>query len=44
MIEFESEEDRDFYVKEDTAHRAFVESLEGLVDGIQVLDYVPGKY
>lgn len=44
MIEFENEEDRNFYVKQDEAHLAFVASLEGLVDGAQVLDYTAGKY
>ena len=44
VVEFENEQDRDFYVKEDEAHLAFVASLEGLVDGVQVLDYTSGKY
>ena len=44
VVEFESEEDRDYYVKHDEAHQAFIASLSGLVDGVQALDYVPGKY
>lgn len=44
VIEFENEEDRNFYVKEDEAHLAFVASLKDLVDGAQVLDYTSGKY
>lgn len=44
VLEFDNEEDRNFYVKQDEAHLAFVAGLEGLVDGAQVLDYTPGKY
>ena len=44
VMEFENEQDRDFYVKQDEAHLAFVAGLEGLVDEAQVLDYTPGKY
>ncbi|MCJ1272710.1 hypothetical protein MMC21_000497 [Puttea exsequens] len=44
VVEFESEDDRDFYVKKDEAHLAFMKSLDGLVDGAQILDYTPGKY
>jgi hypothetical protein len=44
VLEFENEEDRNFYAKQDEAHLAFVATLEGLVDVAQVLDYTPGKY
>lgn len=44
MVEFASEEDRRFYVEEDPAHRAFVESLDGLVGGIGVVDFEPGVW
>jgi hypothetical protein len=44
VLEFENEEDRNFYVKQDEAHLAFVATLEGLVEKAQVLDYTPGKY
>ena len=44
VVEFESEEDRDYYVKHDESHQAFIASINGLVDGAQVLDYVSGKY
>lgn len=44
IFEFQNEEDRNFYVKQDEAHLAFVATLEGLVDGAQVLDYTPGNY
>lgn len=44
VLEFENKEDRNFYVKQDEAHLAFVATLEGLVNGAQVLDYTPGNY
>ena len=43
-MEFENEEDRDFYVFKDEAHIAFKKTLDGLVDKPQVLDYFAGKY
>ena len=43
-MEFENEQDRNFYVRQDEAHLAVVASLSGLVDGSQVLDYTPGKF
>ena len=43
-MEFENEDDRNFYVHQDEAHLSFVATLEGLVDKAQVLDYTPGKY
>lgn len=42
VVVFESEADRDYYVKEDPAHREFVKSLEGKVDKVGVVDYAPG--
>lgn len=44
MFEFASAEDRDYYVEEDPAHRAFVESLGGLVGEIGVLDFEGGRW
>ena len=44
VLEFENEEDRDFYVREDEVHLAFVASMKDFVDGAQILDYTPGKY
>ena len=44
MLEFENGEDRDYYVKQDEAHLAFVKSLDGLVEGAQIVDYTPGEY
>ena len=43
MVEFESEEDRDYYVEHDKAHQAFIASIDGLVDSAQELDYVAAK-
>ena len=45
-MEFENEEDRDFYVNKDEAHIAFKKTLKGLVgdDDALVMDYFPGEY
>ena len=44
MVEFASTADRDFYVKSDPAHKAYVESLGGVVEQGQVLDFEDGVF
>jgi Stress responsive A/B Barrel Domain len=43
-VEFASEEDRDYYVRHDPAHLAFVKSVEAVVEKAQVLDFTPGIF
>ncbi|KAL2215387.1 stress responsive A/B barrel domain protein [Thermoascus aurantiacus ATCC 26904] len=42
VIEFESEEDRKYYLEQDPAHLAFVQSIGAVVERIQVVDFTPG--
>ncbi|KAG8626966.1 hypothetical protein KVT40_005911 [Elsinoe batatas] len=42
VFEFDSEEDRNYYVKEDPAHLEFVASIKDLVSGARVVDFTPG--
>lgn len=44
VSEFESEEDRAYYVNKDPAHLAFVKSLAGVVDKVQAVDFTPGVF
>ncbi len=44
MSEFQSEEDRKYYLEKDPAHLEFVASLGGLVENVRVVDFEPGKY
>ncbi|CAK7224495.1 hypothetical protein SBRCBS47491_005571 [Sporothrix bragantina] len=44
VVEFASAEDRDYYVKTDPAHQAFVKSLDGLVTKAVVVDFTDGEY
>ena len=44
VSQFENEADRDYYLKEDPAHVEFVASLDGVIEGVQVVDYKPGVY
>lgn len=44
VSEFESEEDRQYYLREDPAHLAFVKSLGAVVDQVQVVDFLPGVF
>lgn len=44
VVEFASVEDRDYYVKEDEAHAAFVMGLRGLVHEAIVVDFEDGVF
>ena len=44
VVEFASEEDRDFYDKQDQAHLEFKKSLKDVVEKVGVVDYTPGVY
>jgi hypothetical protein len=44
VVEFENEEDREYYVNKDPAHLGFVKSLGGVVSKAQVVDFVPGVF
>ncbi|KAF2130961.1 dabb-domain-containing protein [Dothidotthia symphoricarpi CBS 119687] len=43
VVEFESEQDRDYYVHKDPAHQEFLKFALPLVQDVKVVDYVPGK-
>ncbi|RJE22164.1 Dabb, partial [Aspergillus sclerotialis] len=40
VVEFENSEDRDYYVKSDPVHQAFVKSLDGIIQKVQVIDFM----
>ncbi|KAK5120194.1 hypothetical protein LTR85_006400 [Meristemomyces frigidus] len=44
VSEFQSEEDRKYYLEQDPAHLAFVKSLDGVVQNVRVVDFEPGKF
>jgi hypothetical protein len=45
LLEFACREDRDYYVKEDAAHRSFgVEMLTGVVEEVMVVDFRRGEF
>lgn len=44
VVEFASVEDRDYYVNEDGAHKAFVKGLDGLVEKAVVVDFEDGVF
>ena len=44
VVEFSSGEDRDYYVREDSAHLEFKKSLKPLVERVGVVDYTPGVH
>ncbi|KAJ8108716.1 hypothetical protein OPT61_g7980 [Boeremia exigua] len=43
VVEFESEEDRDYYVSKDPAHQDFVKFAGELMQSVKVFDYEPEK-
>jgi len=44
VSQFASEEDRDYYLEEDTVHLGFVKSLEGVIENVRVVDFTPGAF
>ncbi|KAI6868207.1 hypothetical protein KC318_g18629 [Hortaea werneckii] len=44
VSEFQSEEDRKYYLEQDPAHLEFVASLKGIVGNVRVVDFEPGKF
>ncbi|KAJ5881092.1 uncharacterized protein N7473_012145 [Penicillium subrubescens] len=44
VVEFFSAEDRDYYVREDPRHKAFVQSLNGVIEKAQVIDFMNGVF
>ena len=44
VVEFEKEEDREYYLNKDPEHLAFVKSVGEIVEDIKVVDFEPGKF
>ncbi|KAF1345381.1 hypothetical protein BDV97DRAFT_360968 [Delphinella strobiligena] len=42
VSEFQSEEDRKYYLEQDPAHLEFVASLKDIVQNVRVVDFEPG--
>ncbi|EOA91147.1 hypothetical protein ACJQWK_11239 [Exserohilum turcicum] len=43
VVEFENEEDRDYYVFKDPVHQEFIKFAGEVASGVRVVDYEPGK-
>lgn len=44
VVEFESAQDRDYYVEKDPAHTDFKNFVGELLDHVQVVDFEPGNF
>ncbi|TID24158.1 stress responsive A/B barrel domain protein [Venturia nashicola] len=44
VVNFENIEDRDYYVKKDPAHEAFVKSIGDIMASARVVDFEPGVF
>lgn len=44
VMEFENDEDREYYTHRDPAHLYFVEQVGPHIDKIQVSDFAQGQY
>lgn len=44
VAEFSYKEDRDYYVFKDSAHQAFIKSIDGKAEDPRVSDFEPGTY
>ncbi|KEY71249.1 hypothetical protein S7711_02356 [Stachybotrys chartarum IBT 7711] len=42
--QFQSEEDRQYYLKHEEGHKNFVKGLAGLVDKVQIVGFTPGVF
>ena len=41
---FANDEDRKYYLEQDPAHKAFVASLDGIIQNMRIVDYEPGAF
>lgn len=44
VVQFDSVEDRDYYVQKDPAHAAFVQSIIPYLTKPYVIDFTPGEF
>ena len=44
VVEFDNDEDRDYYLNKDPAHLSFVKSAGPIINSVKVLDFEPGKF
>ncbi|PYI10635.1 dabb-domain-containing protein [Aspergillus sclerotiicarbonarius CBS 121057] len=44
VMQFENNQDREYYLTKDPAHIGFVKSIDGLVEKIQVVDFTEGVF
>ncbi|KAA8645770.1 hypothetical protein EYZ11_005158 [Aspergillus tanneri] len=44
VVEFDSVEDRDYYVEKDSTHHAFIKSLDGVIEKAQAVDFTAGVF
>jgi hypothetical protein len=44
IVEFDSEDDRNYYIANDPSHQAFKESIGSVVENATVLDFTDGLF
>ncbi|KAK6953335.1 hypothetical protein Daesc_005638 [Daldinia eschscholtzii] len=44
IFEFESEEDREYYLNKDPAHTEFATGVINLIEKLQAVDFTPGEF
>lgn len=44
ILEFENDQDRDYYLNKDPYHKEFVARLQGLIDKITIVDFSSGVF
>ncbi|KUI60233.1 hypothetical protein VP1G_11214 [Cytospora mali] len=44
ILEFEKDEDREYYLKKEPYHKEFVANLKGLIDKITIIDFSSGVF
>jgi len=44
VVEFESEEDRKYYLESDPHHIQFTKDVGPIIQNVRVIDFEPGKF
>jgi hypothetical protein len=44
VVEFENAQDRDYYIQQDPAHQAFVQSVGNMLEKAQIVDFTEGVF
>ncbi|MCJ1461950.1 hypothetical protein MMC07_000550 [Pseudocyphellaria aurata] len=44
VMEFENEADQHYYLTQDSSHTGLVQYIRDAVEGVQLIDFIPGRW